>query len=182
MREVPCADLRRSATAPGIAGGDGRRQEHRRAGSRADRRGVGDPRLSSQLSAREALIAERVLKEIRARLQFLVDVGLDYLTLDRSAAHPRRRGGAADPPGEPDRQRPGRRALRARRALDRPAPAGQPAAHRDARAPAGPRQHRHRRRARRGDDPGRGPRRRHRAGRGRARRGDRLLRRRGRAA
>ena len=32
------------------------------------------------------MIAERVLKEIRARLQFLVDVGLDYLTLDRSAA------------------------------------------------------------------------------------------------
>jgi len=30
-------------------------------------------------------IAEEPLKEIRARLQFLVDVGLDYLTLDRSA-------------------------------------------------------------------------------------------------
>jgi len=40
---------------------------------------------SLQLSSREALIGERVLKEIRARLQFLVDVGLDYLTLDRSA-------------------------------------------------------------------------------------------------
>jgi len=36
-----------------------------------------------QLSEREHLIAERMLKEIRARLQFLVDVGLDYLTLDR---------------------------------------------------------------------------------------------------
>ena len=32
------------------------------------------------------MIADRVLKEIRARLGFLVDVGLDYLTLDRSAA------------------------------------------------------------------------------------------------
>ena len=31
------------------------------------------------------MIAERLLKEIRARLQFLVDVGLDYLTLDRAA-------------------------------------------------------------------------------------------------
>ncbi len=30
-------------------------------------------------------IAERILKEIRARLQFLVNVGLDYLTLDRTA-------------------------------------------------------------------------------------------------
>jgi excinuclease ABC subunit A len=37
------------------------------------------------LSQREEMIAERVMKEIRARLQFLVDVGLDYLTLDRSA-------------------------------------------------------------------------------------------------
>ncbi|CAN5164300.1 excinuclease ABC subunit UvrA [soil metagenome] len=36
-----------------------------------------------RLSEREHMIAERVLKEIRARLQFLVDVGLDYLTLDR---------------------------------------------------------------------------------------------------
>ena len=31
------------------------------------------------------LIAEEPLKEIRARLQFLLDVGLDYLTLDRAA-------------------------------------------------------------------------------------------------
>ncbi len=37
------------------------------------------------LSERDLLIAERVLKEIRARLQFLLDVGLDYLTLDRAA-------------------------------------------------------------------------------------------------
>ena len=38
-----------------------------------------------QLSAREAKIGEQVLKEIDARLQFLLDVGLDYLTLDRAA-------------------------------------------------------------------------------------------------
>ena len=38
------------------------------------------------LSVREAQIAERVLKEINARLGFLLDVGLDYLTLDRAAA------------------------------------------------------------------------------------------------
>ena len=37
------------------------------------------------LSAREAKIGEQVLKEIDARLQFLLDVGLDYLTLSRSA-------------------------------------------------------------------------------------------------
>jgi excinuclease ABC subunit A len=37
------------------------------------------------LTDRELLIARQVLKEIRERLGFLVDVGLDYLTLDRAA-------------------------------------------------------------------------------------------------
>jgi excinuclease ABC subunit A len=37
------------------------------------------------LSERDHLIADRVLKEVRARLQFLVDVGLDYLSLNRGA-------------------------------------------------------------------------------------------------
>jgi len=38
-----------------------------------------------ELSEREEMIAERLLKEIRSRLGFLVDVGLDYLTLSRTA-------------------------------------------------------------------------------------------------
>ena len=38
-----------------------------------------------QLSGRQGAIAEKILKEIRARYRFLVDVGLNYLTLDRSA-------------------------------------------------------------------------------------------------
>lgn len=38
------------------------------------------------LNAREMQIAERVLKEVNARLGFLLDVGLDYLSLDRPAA------------------------------------------------------------------------------------------------
>ena len=37
------------------------------------------------LSDSKAIIAERVLKEIKARLEFLMNVGLDYLTLSRSA-------------------------------------------------------------------------------------------------
>jgi excinuclease ABC subunit A len=37
------------------------------------------------LTEREAVIARRVLKEIRERLGFLMNVGLDYLTLDRAA-------------------------------------------------------------------------------------------------
>ena len=36
-----------------------------------------------QLTEKEAAVAEKVLKEIRRRLSFLSDVGLDYLTLDR---------------------------------------------------------------------------------------------------
>src|SRR3989442_9583818 len=37
------------------------------------------------LSDRERMIAAQILKEIKARLGFLVNVGLDYLTLDRTA-------------------------------------------------------------------------------------------------
>ncbi|MFT5222773.1 MAG: excinuclease ABC subunit A [Glaciecola sp.] len=38
-----------------------------------------------ELTERQALIGERILKEVRARLKFLVDVGLDYLTMNRAA-------------------------------------------------------------------------------------------------
>ena len=39
-----------------------------------------------QLSERDLLIAERVVKEINARISFLLDVGLDYLSLGRAAS------------------------------------------------------------------------------------------------
>jgi excinuclease ABC subunit A len=38
-----------------------------------------------ELSPRDAMIAEQVLKEVNERLRFLVDVGLDYLSLSRSS-------------------------------------------------------------------------------------------------
>jgi excinuclease ABC subunit A len=41
--------------------------------------------LEAQLTPRERTIAERILKEVRTRLNFLRDVGLGYLTLDRAA-------------------------------------------------------------------------------------------------
>jgi len=41
---------------------------------------------NTTLNARQQAIAYQVLKEIRARLDFLVEVGLDYLTLDRGTA------------------------------------------------------------------------------------------------
>jgi excinuclease ABC subunit A len=42
--------------------------------------------LSLDLSDRDMQIASRILKEVNARLGFLLDVGLDYLTLDRASA------------------------------------------------------------------------------------------------
>jgi excinuclease ABC subunit A len=42
--------------------------------------------LSLALSERDLQIAGRILKEVNSRLGFLLDVGLDYLTLDRAAA------------------------------------------------------------------------------------------------
>ena len=76
---------------------------------------------------------------------------LPHARAQRGDAVGRRR--AAHPARDADRREPDRRAVRARRAVDRPAPARQPQAAGDARAAARSRQHRHRRRARRGDDP-----------------------------
>ncbi len=129
-----------------------------------------------ELSERERMIAERVTKEVNARLGFLLDVGLDYLTLSRAAAHARRRRGPADPPRQPDRVGARRNALRARRTVGRVAPARQPPSHRHADPPARPRQHGDRGRARRGDDPRERLDRRHRSGRRRTRRRGRVQR------
>jgi excinuclease ABC subunit A len=41
--------------------------------------------LTLQLSGHKAQVAEKILKEITSRLQFLINVGLDYLSLERSA-------------------------------------------------------------------------------------------------
>ena len=134
-----------------------------------------------ELSDRERQIAERVLKEINERLKFLLDVGLDYLSLTGPT------GSLSG--GEAQRIRLATqigsglvgRPLRARRAAHRAAPAGQPAADRDPGPAAGPRQHPDRGRARRGHHPHRRLGRRHRPGRRRARRPGRALRHRRRA-
>ena len=44
------------------------------------------PASPEALSDREQVIASRILKEIEARLRFLVNIGLDYLTLERTAS------------------------------------------------------------------------------------------------
>jgi len=85
MREVPCSDCHGARLKPEIlavtVGG--------RSIAAFAALAIGDAhRLIDELelSTREVMIAERVLKEIQSRLRFLVDVGLDYLSLDRSAA------------------------------------------------------------------------------------------------
>ena len=42
--------------------------------------------LTLELSDRDQQIAGRIIKEVNARMGFLLDVGLDYLTLDRASA------------------------------------------------------------------------------------------------
>lgn len=42
--------------------------------------------LEDRLDQRKRLVAEEILKEIRSRLQFLLDVGLDYMSLNRSSS------------------------------------------------------------------------------------------------
>ncbi len=79
--------------------------------------GPGEGRSTADVAPLDAVsrtIAEELLKEIRGRLEFLIDVGLHYLTLDRSA--PTLSGGeaAADPPGQPGRRGAGGRAVHPR--------------------------------------------------------------------
>ena len=86
MREVPVPGVRRGQAQADVAGGDGRRPQHRR--DRRPCRSTKPPSSCSrlELTDRERQIAERVLKEINERLRFLLDVGLDYLSLSRPTA------------------------------------------------------------------------------------------------
>jgi excinuclease ABC subunit A len=85
MREVPCpacdgARLKPEALAVSLSG---------RSIAEVAKLPIGECATwlaGMKLTAREAQIGSRVLKEINERLRFLVDVGLDYLSLDRAAA------------------------------------------------------------------------------------------------
>ncbi len=84
MREVPCpacegARLKPFSLAVTVAGRTIRELCNLPIGEAAD------ALEELELSERERLIAERVIREINARMRFLRDVGLDYLSLDRSA-------------------------------------------------------------------------------------------------
>ena len=86
MREVPCPEcggarlkpLTLAVTIDGHSIAD--------ISDDVDPRGGRGARAGLTLTERDHLIADRVVKEINARMGFLLDVGLDYLNLDRSAA------------------------------------------------------------------------------------------------
>ncbi len=96
MREVPCPVCRGTRLKPEILAVTLRHGER---GMQGRAGGMNIAELSALsikdaagffpglvLSERDRMIAERVLKEVNARLGFLLDVGLDYLSLDRPAA------------------------------------------------------------------------------------------------
>ncbi len=85
MREVPCPTCRGTRLKPEILAVT----VHEHSIAEVAALSIGDAAewLSGlDLDQRERIIGERVLKEINARLGFLVDVGLHYLSLDRAAA------------------------------------------------------------------------------------------------
>ncbi|EID55800.1 excinuclease ABC subunit UvrA [Saccharomonospora xinjiangensis] len=89
MREVPCPTCQGTRLKPEILAVT---LEHERHGARsiAEVCALSVSEASEfldglKLGPREAMIAGAVLKEIQARLHFLLDVGLDYLSLDRAA-------------------------------------------------------------------------------------------------
>ncbi len=148
-----CPDCAGHAAAARGAGGAGRRPDHRPglgahhppgAGllrrARPAAAGRGDRRQGAQGDPPPARLPERRRPRVPDPRPAVVDaVG---------------RRGAAHQPGDVARRVAGRHALRARRAVDRPAPARQPAAHRHPAAAARSGQHRDRRRARRRHDRG----------------------------
>ncbi|MEY2397047.1 MAG: excinuclease subunit, partial [Actinomycetota bacterium] len=85
MREVPCADCGGARLKPAtlaVTIGDTNI-------ATVSNMSIGEASKflrAVELTERDKMIAERVVKEINDRLQFLLDVGLDYLTLERSAA------------------------------------------------------------------------------------------------
>ncbi|KQZ70260.1 excinuclease ABC subunit UvrA [Nocardioides sp. Root151] len=92
MREVPCPACRGSrlkpvsmavTLGPRDATGSGRGGLNIAEVCALPINEAADHLRNLDLSARERQIGERVLKEIQERLNFLLDVGLDYLTLDR---------------------------------------------------------------------------------------------------
>ncbi len=100
-------------------------QDHRRGLGALDRRRARASSIARARHRRKPRSRARSSRRSATRLGFLLDVGLDYLTLDRAARDALGRRGAAHPARDADRLGPDRRALHPRRAVDRPPPARQ---------------------------------------------------------
>jgi excinuclease ABC subunit A len=89
MRDVPCPACDGTRLKPEILAVTMRNAEHGEKSiaevSALSVRDCAEFLNGLELGAREEMIAGRVLKEVQARLGFLLDVGLDYLSLDRAA-------------------------------------------------------------------------------------------------
>ena len=86
MSATPCVACEGYRLQARGAGGEDRRQAYRRSvGAFGARRARLVRALPGKLDKKRNEIANRILKEIRDRLTFLVDVGLDYLTLSRTS-------------------------------------------------------------------------------------------------
>ena len=77
--------VRGRAPAARVARGHDRRSQHLRSRRAVDHRLRVAFFKTVELSERDRLIAERVFKEVLERLQFMLDVGLDYLSLNRAS-------------------------------------------------------------------------------------------------
>ncbi|MBV9031123.1 MAG: excinuclease ABC subunit UvrA [Pseudonocardiales bacterium] len=90
MREVPCPACRGTRLKPEILAVTlSHTTEGRKSIADVSALSVRDAAAfldGLRLDTRQAMIAGAVLKEIQARLRFLLDVGLDYLSLDRASA------------------------------------------------------------------------------------------------
>ncbi len=84
MREVPCPACNGDRLKPASLAVTIHDKNIAEVGNLSIRR-CGQFFLDLELSERDRMIAERVLKEVNERLRFLLDVGLDYLSLNRSA-------------------------------------------------------------------------------------------------
>ncbi|PPK66803.1 excinuclease ABC subunit UvrA [Actinokineospora auranticolor] len=88
MREVPCPSCRGTRLKPEILAVTLDHPDGDRSIAEVSNMSIGECSAfldNLKLGKREAMIAGAVLKEIQARLRFLLDVGLDYLSLDRAS-------------------------------------------------------------------------------------------------
>ncbi len=85
LSQMGISDLAKWFGAASLSRGRGTESEALQGEANGEKRETARQTIESQLTDRQKTIAKDIIKEIRLRTQFLLDVGLDYLTLDRPA-------------------------------------------------------------------------------------------------